>query len=169
MPPCGHLMQVVNKDNTCYFNVIFYFEIILLIKSLSTVAPVSSHHLTAVWPGHGRGWGVRGEFMWRSVRRGGEKDKQPSNKLHDALTIYRGNVSSGRDVIGRGRSMNWIWSFLTYCRVRDGEWCGWSNPFSCWTSIRGGRSTTSLRSQIITHFKKTWRVEIHFFQVFRCE
>lgn len=40
MPPCGHMMQVVNKDKTCYFNVIFYFEIILLIKSLSTVVPV---------------------------------------------------------------------------------------------------------------------------------
>lgn len=40
MPPCGQIMQVVNKDETCYFNVIFYFEIILLIKSLSTVVPV---------------------------------------------------------------------------------------------------------------------------------
>lgn len=35
MPPCGHTMQV--KDKTCSFNVIFYFEIILIIKSLSTV------------------------------------------------------------------------------------------------------------------------------------
>lgn len=37
MPPCGHMMQVVNKDKTCYFNVIFYFEILLLIKSISTI------------------------------------------------------------------------------------------------------------------------------------
>jgi len=38
-PPCGRMMQVVNEDETCYFNVIFYVEIILLIKSLSTVVP----------------------------------------------------------------------------------------------------------------------------------
>lgn len=52
MPPCGHMMQVVNKDETRYFNVIFYFEIILLIKSLSTVVPacpIIDRRVTRSW------------------------------------------------------------------------------------------------------------------------
>lgn len=52
MPPCGHMMQV-NKDKTCYFNVIFYFEIILLIKSLSTIVPehlITGRCVTWSWP-----------------------------------------------------------------------------------------------------------------------
>lgn len=47
MPPCGHTMQV--KDKTCSFNVIFYFEIII-IKSLSTVHAC----VPSMWPGQGR-------------------------------------------------------------------------------------------------------------------
>lgn len=99
MPPCGHMMQV-NKDKTCYFNVIFYFEIILLIKSLSTVVPVCP--LIDRWVT--RSW-LRVEGSCKvhvmvsavcGVKR--TSSSRPANNAHDALTIYRGNVTKGRDV-----------------------------------------------------------------------
>lgn len=97
MPPCGHMMQVVNKDKTCYFNVIFYFEIILLIKSLSTVVPVCpiiDRCVTRSWPS------VQGSckvhVMVRAVCGVKRTSSRPGNNAHDALTIYRGNVTRAR-------------------------------------------------------------------------
>lgn len=89
MPPCGHMMQVVNKDKTCYFNVIFYFEIILLIKSLSTIVPVRLIIDRCVtWSGPCAEGSCRVHVMV-SVACG---VKRTSSRLrsntHDALTIY---------------------------------------------------------------------------------
>lgn len=77
MPPCGHMMQVVNEGETCYFNGIFYFEIIL-IKSLSTVDSVSR-----LWP---RCDPLK-EFTGRSCDGPkGQKDERQAGREH----IHRG-------------------------------------------------------------------------------
>lgn len=101
MPPCGHMMQVVNEDKTCYFNVIFYFEIILLIKSLSTVSPCVVRSLTARWPPRSGlcSPGSCEVHVTLAADCGVKRtSSRPGNNARDALTIYRGNVTIGRDI-----------------------------------------------------------------------
>lgn len=87
-PPCGHMTQV-NKDKMCSFNVIFYFEIIL-IKSLSTVqACVRSVNASATRSGPPR---VHAQAKgWRMRRCGVKRDEQ-----RDAQAIHPGSVTAGR-------------------------------------------------------------------------
>lgn len=115
MPPCGHMMQVVNEDKTCYFNVIFYFEIILLIKSLSTVVPVCpiiDRRVTRSWLRMEGSCEV--QVMVSAVCGVKRTSSGPGNNAHDALTIYRGNVTIGRDVYWQ-RLINKLYSVTELC------------------------------------------------------
>lgn len=95
-PPCGHTMQV--KDKTCSFNVIFYFEIILIIKSLSTVhACVPSVSPSVTRPGSSRGH-VQVTRWWMEMR--GEKDER-----RDAMTIHPVSVTAREGTIWWGGSI----------------------------------------------------------------